>query len=193
MKQTAPLFLAICIAAGCTPSPTPTAPGPPRPPTPTAPGPPRTRAPNPRATPALTLSKVEFLDSGGDVGFVLEADGRLVHTDKLVGQIFADGRFVDPNQRVRATLKTDGTVVGKTGLPLGKLDATGAFQDKDRRVWFSAEGSLVSTKPEVMIKARGLTPTSRRAAMFALIVISYIAQLPPPRHPGPSSHEIRDR
>lgn len=185
MKQTAPLLLAIYIAAGCTT---------PAPLTPAAPGPPSTRrAPIPQATPALTLSKVEFLDSGGDVGFVLEADGRLVHTDKLVGQIFADGRFVDPNQRVRAKLEADGTVVGKTGLPLGKLDAAGAFQDKSRRVWFSAEGRLVSTRPEVMIKARGLTAASRRAAMFALIVISHVAQLPPPRHPGPSSHEIRDR
>jgi hypothetical protein len=142
----------------------------------------------PQAAPAITPEEltgparhVELgeltLNQNQKPGLVLHADGTVEGpAGTVLGQLGRDGRFVGRDGRLLAELTVDGEILDANGdyLPV-VIDGSAVKLLKDNRViQLREDGTLSginSNAPVVTIA--GVTPRTRRAALFLLVLSAY--------------------
>jgi hypothetical protein len=118
------------------------------------------------------------LFNAGEVGLVLAVDGTVVVPGRgLAGRLERDGRFVDASDRTLIELTPKGEFVLPNGdyLPV-TMDRDGAVHllKEARVVRLHDDGSLEGTNPSgPAVRVEGATPSTRRTAMFLLVLVSY--------------------
>ena len=118
-------------------------------------------------------------------GLVLAEDGKLedVSERRVLGTLSRAGRFVDPSGKLVAQLTPDGEIEASTGdvLPVTiAADGTVNMLKEGRKIRLLDDGALEGANPTgPAIKFSGVTPATRRAAMFVLVLASFPVQPKP--------------
>lgn len=118
------------------------------------------------------------LNQNGAPGLVLRADGTVERPDgRVLGTLGRDGRFLDANGKLLAEFTPDGEIVDGQGefLPV-TIDSTGTANllKENRRIALLEDGSIEGTNPNgPVVTVQGVTPRTRRTAMFLLVLSAY--------------------
>ncbi|MDI1481783.1 hypothetical protein [Polyangium sp. y55x31] len=160
MKITRRLLLAaLLLAGGCAPAPTP-------PRAPEGPLPARDASPEDH----LVLAELRVL-RGDEPYLVLYRNGLLVERGEALGTLHPNGTFVDFGGTLQIRLSSDGSVSVPAGALIIDADGTATYRLPDAEpevLRFDAEGRVVGSGTP--LRAVGLTPRTRRTAMFALLL-----------------------
>lgn len=110
---------------------------------------------------------------------MLRKDGSVYElpAEKELGKLGVDGRFVSPDGKTLAELTADGEIVTGKGdyLPV-TIDSSGAVRllKENRVIRVKDDGALDGANPGgPAVRFDGVTPKTRRAAMFLLVLASY--------------------
>ncbi|MBX3184867.1 MAG: hypothetical protein KIT72_16220 [Polyangiaceae bacterium] len=121
----------------------------------------------------LTLGQLSM--THGDKTITLHPDGRVgLMGGAELGTLERSGRFVNASGEVLAELTEEGEIM--TGeddyLPL-RLNQDGELHvlDRDQRLHILEDGRL--SDPSMEVTFTGVTPETRRAAMFLLVMAAY--------------------
>jgi hypothetical protein len=137
-----------------------------------------TMTPAELTAPARHLELGELmLNQGQTPGLILHGDGTVESPDRgVLGQLGQDGRFLAPDGRVLAELTQDGEILDANGnyLPV-LIEGSRVKLLKDNRVIeLREDGTLHGANPSApVVTIRGLTSSTRRAALFLLVLSAY--------------------
>lgn len=118
------------------------------------------------------------LEQNGKAGLELLPDGlvKVPGEGRVLGRLNGDGRFVNPRGELLAQLTEEGEVALKDDefLPvtIGK-DGDLKLLKEGRTIRLHDDGSVEGTSPNMVITVRGVTPETRRTALFLLVLASY--------------------
>jgi hypothetical protein len=138
----------------------------------------------PAMTPAELTAPAKHLELGEltlnqdqKPGLILHGDGTVVSPDRgVLGQLGQDGRFLARDGRVLAELTQDGEILDASGnyLPV-LIEGSRVKLLKDNRVIeLREDGTLHGVNPGApVVTIRGLTSSTRRAALFLLVLSAY--------------------
>lgn len=150
--------------------------------------PPAAPAPSAAATPFVTpeeltaaparLELAELtLNQNREPGLFLRADGTVeVPGGRVLGRLGKDGRFLDRDGRLLAELTDDGEILDGKGdyLPVTIEGAKVKLLKENREIELRDDGTLVGANPSApAVTIVGLTPKTRRAALFLLVLSAY--------------------
>ena len=137
------------------------------------PSPPAAHAPAAREEPPaerLVLSDLRVLREGKPY-LTLYRSGLLTQAGDVLGTLHASGTFVDLGGTLRITMAEDGTIVIPGGTLVLSEDGTATVRTEGNApqvLHFDAEGRVVGTT--ISTRVEGITPSTRRTAMFALLL-----------------------
>ncbi|MDC0740032.1 hypothetical protein [Polyangium mundeleinium] len=175
MKTTRRLLLAaLAFAGGCTPAPQPST------------SPPRAAcepASSCESPPEGLLMLAELRVFARDEPFVtLYRNGLLVQRGEVLGTLHSDGTFVDLGGTLHITMNADGTVPISAGTLVLDEAGVATIRTPDRppqRMHFDAAGHIVGTERDFRVE--GMTPATRRTAMFVFLLPDLLLDARPPR------------
>lgn len=150
-------------------------------------------APEPAGAPVVTLGEVSFFEGEGhdQPGPVLHADGSVELAGRVVGSLATDGTMTNPAGEVLARLHEDGRLEFVSGAGAGPeivIAPDGTLTVGDVTASFDETGTVVGgNEGAPPLRAEGLSPETRRAAMFviALALFAPVQEPPPPTTGGP--------
>jgi hypothetical protein len=120
-----------------------------------------------------------MLEQNGNPGLQLRSNGvvQLPREGKVLGRLNGDGRFTNPRGELLARLTEDGEVVlpDDEYLPV-TISGEGALKllKEGRTIQLRDDGAVEGTSPGApVVTVRGVTPGTRRTALFLLVLASY--------------------